>query len=104
MVSREWRNGVQLYLLLLPFFHSLLTEGRLCGSLEVWGDVGKGVALVLLGGLSLLGAYAGAVGFYLGFYKVAPGCLFQGIVVTLSLHVGVSIFEVLPSSSERLEL
>ena len=28
LVSREWRNGVQLYLLLLPFFHSLLTKGR----------------------------------------------------------------------------
>ena len=27
LVSREWRNGVQLYLLLLPFFHSLLTKG-----------------------------------------------------------------------------
>ena len=29
LVSREWRNGVQLYLLLLPFFHSLLTKGRI---------------------------------------------------------------------------
>ena len=28
LVSREWRNGVQLYLLLLPFSHSLLTQGR----------------------------------------------------------------------------
>ena len=28
LVRREWRNGVQLYLLLLPFFHSLLTKGR----------------------------------------------------------------------------
>ena len=28
LVSREWRNGVQLSLLLLPFFHSLLTKGR----------------------------------------------------------------------------
>ena len=28
LVSREWRNGVELYLLLLPFFHSLLTKGR----------------------------------------------------------------------------
>ena len=28
LVSREWRNGVQVYLLLLPFFHSLLTKGR----------------------------------------------------------------------------
>ena len=28
LVSREWRNGVQLQLLLLPFFHSLLTKGR----------------------------------------------------------------------------
>ena len=27
-VSREWRNGVQVQLLLLPFFHSLLTKGR----------------------------------------------------------------------------
>ena len=29
LVSREWRNGVELYLLLRPFFHSLLTKGRL---------------------------------------------------------------------------
>ena len=29
LVSREWRNGVQLELLLLPFLHSLLTKGRL---------------------------------------------------------------------------
>ena len=29
LVSREWRNGVQLSLLLLPFFHSLLTKGEL---------------------------------------------------------------------------
>ena len=29
LASREWRNGVQLQLLLLPFFHSLLTKGRL---------------------------------------------------------------------------
>ena len=29
LVSREWRNEVQLQLLLLPFFHSLLTKGRL---------------------------------------------------------------------------
>ena len=28
LVSREWRNGVQLYLLLLPFLHSLLTKGK----------------------------------------------------------------------------
>ena len=31
LVSREWRNGVQLLLLLLPFFHSLLTKGRKLG-------------------------------------------------------------------------
>ena len=30
-LSREWRNGVQLLLLLLPFFHSLLTQGRKLG-------------------------------------------------------------------------
>ena len=29
LVSREWRNGVQLQLLLLAFFHSLLSKGRL---------------------------------------------------------------------------
>ena len=28
LVSREWRNGVQLQLLLLPFFHSLRAKGR----------------------------------------------------------------------------
>ena len=28
LVSREWRNGVEFQLLLLPFFHSLLTKGR----------------------------------------------------------------------------
>ena len=28
LVSREWRNWVQLELLLLPFFHSLQTKGR----------------------------------------------------------------------------
>ena len=34
LVSREWRNGVQLELLLLPFFHSLLTKGRVRVSLR----------------------------------------------------------------------
>ena len=37
LVSREWRNGVQLQLLLLPFFHSLLTKDRLRVSSEVLG-------------------------------------------------------------------
>ena len=38
LVSREWRNGVQLYLLLLPFLHSLLTKNKIRG---IWLESGS---------------------------------------------------------------
>ena len=51
LVSREWRNGVQLYLLLLPFFHSLLTKGREKGARQWHAEARSRLRKVVQGGL-----------------------------------------------------
>ena len=86
MVSREWRNGVQLKLLLLPFFHSLLPKGRHSGGgAENFGAKGFGeVGAWGFGPRGLLGAWdLGFIEIVKGLPKFCPKVLTESLVAGL---------------------
>ena len=65
LVSREWRNGVQLKLLLLPFFHSLLTKGMI----KTAGSRVERFSETSLFGLSGFGLWSAYICIYIYIYK-----------------------------------